>query len=145
MRRITTQMHGVADYVTSVSLITAPMLIADNKRGIETTLPMMLGAGTLVSSLLTDYELGAAKVIKMPVHLGIDIASGLLLAASPWIFGFNKKVWVPHVAIGLMEIAIALTTETEPYQDTYIDEEDLMDEMDDLSIEFDELVDELEG
>ncbi|MGZ5281028.1 MAG: SPW repeat domain-containing protein, partial [Bacteroidia bacterium] len=124
MRRITTQMHGVADYVTSVALIAAPMLINEKRTRPEVIIPMALGAGTLVTSLMTDYELGAAKTIKMPVHLGIDIAGGLFLAASPWIFGFSKRTWVPHVAIGLMQVAIALTTDTQPYQDTYLDLDD---------------------
>lgn len=151
MRRITTQMHGVADYITSVALITAPMLINEKKTSPESIIPMALGAGTLVTSLMTDYELGVSKNIKMPVHLGIDIASGLFLAASPWIFGFSKRTWVPHVAIGLMEVAIALTTETEPYQDTYLDFDDdvLVDEFEEeyeeFSDEYNNLIDELEG
>lgn len=151
MRRISTQMHGVADYVTSVALIAAPMLINERKRSPESIIPMALGAGTLVTSLMTDYEMGVSKTIKMPVHLGIDMASGLFLAASPWIFGFSNKTWVPHVAIGLMEVAIALTTETEPYQDTYLDfdDDDIMDELEEeyeeFSSEYNELIDELEG
>jgi hypothetical protein len=83
-------------------------------KGAETVIPVALGAGTVLYSLLTDYEMGAARVIPMPVHLGLDIASGLFLAASPWLFGFSKKVWAPHVAVGLMEVATALLTEMRP-------------------------------
>jgi SPW repeat len=49
----------------------------------------------------------------MAVHNLIDIAAGLLLAASPWIFGFadeSANVWVPLVVIGLAAVFLGLTT-----------------------------------
>jgi hypothetical protein len=66
------------------------------------------------ASLLTDYELGVVRMIPMPVHLGFDVAAGLLLAVSPWLFGFADRVWVPYVVFGLAEIAAGLMTRTVP-------------------------------
>jgi hypothetical protein len=54
------------------------------------------------------------RVIPVPVHLGIDVLGGLLLAASPWLFGFNDRVWGPHLVFGLLEAGLALVTRTEP-------------------------------
>lgn len=71
---------------------------------------MVLGAMTIVMSLMTRYELSIAKVIPLPVHLGVDVASGLLLAASPWLFGFADRIWWPHLLVGLMEIVVPLLT-----------------------------------
>jgi hypothetical protein len=48
------------------------------------------------------------------VHLLLDAASGLLLAVSPWLFGFADRVFWPHLVIGLVEIGAALTTRTIP-------------------------------
>lgn len=79
--------------------------------------PMVIGAGGILYSLLTRYELGAVKLIPMPVHLGLDAASGLLLAASPVIFGFSPLVWVPHVILGLLEASTSLITRTVPGTD----------------------------
>jgi hypothetical protein len=58
----------------------------------------------------------------MTVHLGLDAGSGVILAASPWIFGFAALVYLPHLILGLFEIILglfeigaALTTRTVPY------------------------------
>ena len=46
--------------------------------------PQIAGAVLIGASLLTDYELGVVRMIPMPVHLGFDVAAGLLLAVSDW-------------------------------------------------------------
>ena len=43
-------------------------------------------------------------------HLMLDVGSGILLTASPWLFGFADRVWIPHVVFGLFEIAPSLMT-----------------------------------
>jgi hypothetical protein len=73
---------------------------------------MLLGAGIIIMALITDFELSLANLIPMPVHLGVDAAGGLLLLASPWLFGFADRVMWPHVIIGILEIGAALTTRT---------------------------------
>lgn len=50
----------------------------------------------------------------MPAHLGLDIAGGVLLAASPWLFGFASLVFWPHLIVGLFEIAAGVMTRTAP-------------------------------
>ena len=77
-------------------------------------MPVALGAGALLYSLLTDYELGLVRALPMTLHLGLDFCSGALLAVSPWLFGFADDVWLPHVAFGLFEIGAALLTQTLP-------------------------------
>jgi hypothetical protein len=59
---------------------------------------------------LTRYELSAAKLIPLKAHLAVDVLSGLLLAVSPWVFGFADVIWWPHMLIGLMEIVVPLIT-----------------------------------
>lgn len=54
----------------------------------------------------------------MGTHLGLDAASGVLLAASPWLFGFSVVVFWPHLILGLFEVAAALTTRTTPAYDS---------------------------
>jgi hypothetical protein len=36
-----------------------------------------------------------------PRRGGIDVASGALLALSPWLFGFADRVFCPHLIVGL--------------------------------------------
>jgi hypothetical protein len=108
---IPTRVHGIIDYIVGILLILAPYLLGFADGTAAQWTPIILGAGAILYSLLTRYELGVAKVIPMPVHLGLDIASGVLLAASPWLFGFAERVWLPHVVVGLAEIIIAALTQ----------------------------------
>ena len=39
---------------------------------------------------------------------------GALLAVSPWLFGFDQSVWIPHVAAGVFSIVTATVTDTIP-------------------------------
>lgn len=114
MRFIPTKIHGYMDYLMGVLLIVAPWLFGFAQGGAETWVPVILGAGAIIYSLLTNYELGAAKVLSMKAHLGLDIFSGALLAVSPWLFGFSALVWVPHLVLGLLEIGAGLCTRTVP-------------------------------
>jgi hypothetical protein len=80
--------------------------------GLAQWIPVVLGASAILYSLVTRYELGFVGLISMPIHLWLDGFSGVLLAASPWLFGFSEVVWLPHLLFGLLEIAVALTSET---------------------------------
>jgi hypothetical protein len=112
MRFIPTRIHGLIDYLTGILLIAAPFLFRFADNTAAQWVPMLLGAAILVMALMTDFELSLANLIPMPLHLGIDAAGGLLLLASPWLFGFADRVMWPHVIVGIMEIFFALTTRT---------------------------------
>lgn len=101
-----------------VLLIVAPWLLGFADGGPEQWVPVILGAGAILYSLLTRYELGVARIIPMPVHLLLDVASGVVLAASPWIFGFADEIWWPHVLFGVIEIGAGLMTRTTPEFDS---------------------------
>lgn len=108
MKRIGSRAHGVLDYVVGVLLLLAPHLFgfADNEAA--RNVAWIVGGGALVYSLLTAYELSLAKLIPFRVHLGLDIAAGLFLAASPWLMNFADRVFAPHLIVGLLEIGVAL-------------------------------------
>lgn len=72
------------------------------------------GAGAILYSLFTDYELGVVRRIQMPVHLWLDGLAGILLAVSPWLFAFDDVVRIPHLTAGVFEIVVALITNTIP-------------------------------
>ncbi len=114
MRFLSTKVHGYLDYIVGALLIAAPWILGFDRGGAETWVPVILGAGALVYSLMTDYELGAARGISMRTHLMLDLMSGVLLAASPWIFGFADDVYMPHLLLGIFEIGASLMTKTQP-------------------------------
>jgi hypothetical protein len=114
MRFIPTKVHGVMDYIMGILLIASPWLFDFNRGGMETWIPVILGVGALVYSVMTDYELGLTRTLTMPTHLTLDLVSGILLAASPWIFGFADHVYLPHLVLGIIEIGASLMTKREP-------------------------------
>lgn len=114
---ISTKVHGMADYGTAGMLLSAPLIFGYELDSPEALVPMGLGGMTTVASLCTDYEMGAIPLISMKTHIMLDVMNGLFLAASPFIFGFSRKGvknWLPHVLLGLGEVATALLTETTP-------------------------------
>ena len=98
------------DYGMGVLLILAPFIFDFNRGGAETWIPALLGAGVILYSLLTDYELGLMRKIPMSMHLMLDLGGGIFLAISPFLFGFSDYVWAPHVIFGVLEIGAALMT-----------------------------------
>jgi hypothetical protein len=114
MQFIPTKIHGAVDYLVGALLIAAPWLFDFADGGAQQWIPIALGAGVILYSLLTDYEFGVMRAIPMPIHLLLDIAGGAFLAVSPWLFGFSDDVWIPHVVVGLIDIATAAMTRTQP-------------------------------
>jgi len=116
MKIISTRAHGVLDYLMGAVLITLPWTLGFAKGGAETLVPVILGAGTILFSLFTDYELGIVKSISMPGHLMLDMLSGMFLAASPWLFNFDWYVFAPFVWIGLAEVVVVMLSDKTPYK-----------------------------
>lgn len=114
MRFIPTRVHGLLDYLVGVLLISAPWILEFNRNGAETWVPLALGAGAILYSLFTNYEWGVSRKIPMPTHLMLDLGSGILLALSPWIFGFADQVYLPHLIFGILEIGVSLMTKQQP-------------------------------
>lgn len=120
IRFVPTRVHGIFDYIGGIGLILAPFVFGFlSVGGIAVILPMVLGVGLIVYSLLTRYELGipAVKFIPMPMHLLFDFVAAALLAASPFLFGFyhnTPNVWLPHLISGIVVILLVLVSQTQP-------------------------------
>ena len=115
MRFISTKVHGLLDYLVGGVLVgTSPWLFGYAKGGAETWVPVFMGIGAVLYSLMTDYELGVLRTLSMRGHLMIDWVWGVLLGASPWLFGFAGRVWVLHLAFGLFALAASLFTQRTP-------------------------------
>ena len=110
MRFLSTRVHGVLDYLMGVLLIGVPWLLGFANNGPETWIPVTLGISVIVYSLMTNYEWGAIRVIPMSVHLWLDALSGIFLAASPWLFNFDERIYMPHLVAGLFEFVAAMIT-----------------------------------
>jgi hypothetical protein len=116
MKVIITRVHGILDYLVSLILIGAPWILGFSQGGAETWVPVILGVASIIYSLMTSYEFSVARMIVMRTHLGLDIASGIVLALSPWIFRFSSLVYMPHLILGILEVGVALMTDPSPYK-----------------------------
>lgn len=114
MRWIGTKTHGYLDYIMGMLLIAAPWIFGFARDGAETWVPVILGAAVILYSLLTDYELGIYPLISMRTHLMLDLIGGVLLAVSPWLFGFAEYIWQPHLIFGILEMGAAIMTKQTP-------------------------------
>jgi hypothetical protein len=114
MRPIGTKTHGYLDYIMGLVVIAAPWIFGFARDGAETWVPVILGISVIAYSLVTSYEMGAYPLISMSTHLALDLAGGILLAVSPWLFGFADYVWAPHLVLGIAEIGASLLTKRTP-------------------------------
>lgn len=114
MRFLPTKIHGLLDYLTGIALVFSPFFFWTPEMGADFWVPFLLGAGIVVYSVWTDYEWGAFRTLSMATHLKLDMAGGVLLAVSPWLFGFADLVFWPHLIIGVFEILASLITSTQP-------------------------------
>ena len=114
---INTRTHAVIDYVVGILLLIAPYVLGFANGGPEQWTPQILGALTLIVSLLTTYEYSLVKLVPFRIHLGIDVVEALLLLVSPWLFGFASRIWWPHVLVGVIELlVIAFSWRSRPSQ-----------------------------
>jgi hypothetical protein len=110
MKIISRKFHAVLDYLSAIVLIAAPWLLGFSDSSTATTVAVLAGILILGMSLLTNYEGGVLRTVPMAMHLNMDILLGIVLALSPWIFGFKDEVYLPHVIMGLLALFSGLLT-----------------------------------
>jgi hypothetical protein len=110
MAFLTRRTHGILDYVAALILILSPKLFGFERGEIDARIPVILGVAALVYSLITNYELGLFKLLPFRAHLMLDVLSGVVLAASPWLFQFADRIWWPHLLLGLLQIGVVMMT-----------------------------------
>ena len=116
LRVIPTGVHSVLDYMASATNLVFPGLLGLHDAPWAVLVPRIDGVAGAGYSLITDYELGAFKVLPMPTHLAFDAAKGAFMASSPWLFGFARngtRYWLPHVLMGVADVLAAITTKTD--------------------------------
>ena len=114
MRIIPTKVHGVLDYLSAATLATLPRVLGWDSK--VTNLLTGAAVGTLVYSLLTEYELGVVPVLPMRAHLALDGMSGASLCAAALRLRDQEEAGVVATLYGLgfFELAAATMTQTQP-------------------------------
>ena len=114
---ISTKTHAAMDYVLGPTLLAVPNLLGLESSSPSAVAPRAVGLSAIVVNVFTDHELGLAQAIPMRTHLMLDAGSGVALAAVPWLTGEARKgarYWLPHLVVGVKEVAFAFLTERQP-------------------------------
>jgi hypothetical protein len=110
MQAISPRAHGVIDYLWAAAVPMLPRLMGWSPQ--VTRLLTAAGMGGLAYSLLTDYEMGALRLLPMKGHLAFDYASAALLGTAPVWLDEEPEVNAALVGLGLFALVVALNTRT---------------------------------
>jgi hypothetical protein len=106
------------DYPLGVVLIATPWIFGfSDVGGAAVALPITIGALAICQSLITDWELSLANIVPLPMHLTLDALAGIVLATSPFVFGFSDEgtnAWLPQVVAGIGMLNAGLMTQRSP-------------------------------
>jgi hypothetical protein len=119
MKPISPTLHGVLDYMTCALFAAAPSIFGFT--GAYATVCYLLAGGYLVVSLLTRMPLGLLKVIPFWLHGKLELVSGPVFIASPWLFGFahdNGMARNFFVAMGVVFLIVYMLTQWYPQDQT---------------------------
>jgi hypothetical protein len=108
---ISPRVHGVLDYATSAATAAAPQLFNFPKPAAE--LCYALAAGSTGLSLLTDYPLGAERVVPFKGHGAAEGVIGLALPALPWVLGFSEHRAARNFCFGLTALTAVVAALTD--------------------------------
>ena len=110
---VPTWAHGIEYYATAATLPPLPRLFGWSRK--VTRLFDCVAATAAVQSLMTDYELGAVKVLPMQGHLTMDvlIGAGMVTAAAP-MDDEPQSARLAAAGTGLYAIALAPITRPVP-------------------------------
>jgi hypothetical protein len=86
MKVLNAKIHGCLDYVVVLGFALAPTILG--MTGLPATISYLLAFVHLSVTLVTNFPMGALKILPMKAHGMIELAVGPTLIALPWIFGF---------------------------------------------------------
>jgi hypothetical protein len=86
MKILSARLHGYLDYVTVLGFAVAPTLLG--LEGLPKLICYGLAGVHLCLTLLTDFPLGAAKLIPCKIHGVIEFVVSIALVVLPWALGF---------------------------------------------------------
>jgi hypothetical protein len=107
--------HNVLDYVIAIALILAPYVFGFSNIQFARDVFLVLGLTLAGYSLLTEYEYSFGKIIPLPMHMTLDVVSGVFLMLAPMIYEYREELsgfqYALHFVMGAGVIALVLFTE----------------------------------
>src|SRR5690625_2562626 len=113
MKFLSSKVHTIIGLVVGVLLIAAPWIFGFADVDAAMWVAVIIGAIIVLSELTSTSPASPIKLVPMRVHLWMDVGNGVVLAISPWIFGFadeGTNAWLPHLIVGILVVGYALVT-----------------------------------
>jgi hypothetical protein len=113
MRFISSKVHTIIGLLVGVALLFAAELFGFRDVQMATSVARIVGAFIIINELITTSQFSPFKLVPMRIHLFIDYLTGIVLALSPWLFGFaetSANHWMPHLVVGILIVGYALFT-----------------------------------
>jgi uncharacterized membrane protein HdeD (DUF308 family) len=114
MRFLPTRVHGLIAYAWGVLLALSPFVLGFARDKTALWMAIAFGVVGILYSLLTDYELGAFKLLPMPVHLILDALAGAVLVVLSFALRLDSRASWIFLLFGLFAVAASLITRTHP-------------------------------
>lgn len=108
VRFISTAIHGILDYVVGLIVIGLPFLLQID--GTPRAITIVLGLLVILYSAVTDYELGALRILRIRVHLTLDVLFGAGMLMVPSILDLQAQQSWPYYVIGVLALVLSGTT-----------------------------------
>jgi hypothetical protein len=109
MKIISPTLHGYLDYLTVLLFLVAPSLIG--LTGMARTFAYALAGIHLAMTLVTDFPLGAAKLLPFTIHGWVERVVGPILIVLPFALGFEAPARGFYIVIGIVIILVGLLTD----------------------------------
>lgn len=126
---ISLKVHNILDYIIGAVLIVCPFIFGFSTVNAARDTFLVLGFGLIGYSLLTNYRYSIAKLIPLGVHMFMDVCSGAVLMAAPWVFGYRPYITssqtVLHFVLGLGAWGLVALTNRRTGQRIVSTEEDM--------------------
>ncbi|WP_024298529.1 hypothetical protein [Methylomicrobium lacus] len=103
--------HGYIDYATVVIFLLAPSLLGLG--GVAGMLAYALAVIHLAMTLVTDFPLGAVKLVPFRLHGWVERIVGPALLLAPFLLGFEGAARGFYFLLGAVIIVVGLLTDYE--------------------------------
>lgn len=108
MRFIPSIAHGLADYLVGLAVVSMPFHFGWT--GTVRIVFVTLGIIVVCYSLLTDYELGLLRLLRIRFHLLLDASFGIAVLAAPMLLHLPTGNSTIVYVIGALSVLLSFTT-----------------------------------
>jgi hypothetical protein len=113
MRFLSTKIHGVLDYLSVLVFFLLPRWL-EGESATTAMLFQVAGLMTLLSSLMTRYELGLLRALPMAAHLVLDFLIGATFLTCGFLLPNESQTTRNFlIGLGIFCIGAALMTKTQ--------------------------------